>query len=173
VTDNTLPADWGAPRERRVTWFDPSVTSNAARSMSGIEMLRAMRDGVVPLAPICYTLNMTLTSVEVGRVEFSCRPDSSMYNPIGSVHGGIACTLLDSVLGCAVHSTLEAGVSYTTIELKSNFLRGISADTGPITARGWVTKPGRRVAFSDAEIVDEQGRVLATGTGSCLVVAAG
>jgi len=172
VTGDNPPAEWGTARERRIAWFDPKVTSDAVRSMSGIDMLRAMRDGAIPLASLSYTLNMTLTAVEVGKVEFTCLPDSSMYNPIGTVHGGVACTLLDSVLGCAVHSTLEAGVGYTTIELKCNFLRAISADTGLITARGWVTKPGRRVAFSDAEIVDEEGRTLATGTGSCLVVAA-
>lgn len=170
MSGNPYPAEWGTPSERRVTWFDPAITRDAASSMSGIAVLRAMLDGTVPLAPICHTLNFAITAVEEGKVEFVCRPDASMYNPIGGVHGGLACTLLDTVLGCAVHSTLAAGVGYTSIELKVNYLRGISADTGPITARGWVTKPGRRVAFSDGELIDGEGRTLATATGSCLII---
>lgn len=172
MSDNSQPAEWGTPSERQVTWFDPAITRDAARSMAGIDLLRAMLDGTVPPAPISRTLNFAITAVEEGKVEFVCRPDASMYNPIGTVHGGLACTLLDSVLGCAVHSTLAAGVGYTSIELKVNYLRGISADTGPITARGWVTKPGRRVAFSDAELVDAEGKTLATATGSCLIIGA-
>ena len=170
MIEETFPAEWGTPNEKTVTWFDPALTRDAVRTMSGLEALRAMRDGKIPAAPIGRTLGFRITEVDEGRVEFAGTPDSSVYNPIGSVHGGLACTLLDSVLGCAVHTTLPAGVGYTSIELKVNYLRGISADTGPITARGWVTKPGRRVAFSDAEIIDSDGKVLATATGSCLII---
>ncbi len=97
-------------------------------------------------------------------------PDESVYNPIGVVHGGLVCTLLDSVIGCAVHTTLPAGVGYTSIGLTVNYLRPVTADSGALTAVGRVTKPGRRVAFADGDVRDAAGRLVATATGSCLVM---
>ena len=100
---------------------------------------------------------------------FTAVPDESHYNPIGSVHGGFYATLLDSVCGCAVHSTLPAGQAYTSLELKVSFLRPITVDTGPVTAHGWVTKPGSRAAFAEGDIRDASGRLLATASSSCAV----
>jgi uncharacterized protein (TIGR00369 family) len=114
--------------------------------------------------------NFTIVEVSVGQVTFTCEPDESAYNPIGLIHGGLVCTLIDSVLGCAVQSTLPAGVGYTSIELKVNYLRPVRSDTGPLRAHGRVTKPGRRVAFADADVRDAEGTLLATGTGTCLVM---
>jgi uncharacterized protein (TIGR00369 family) len=106
----------------------------------------------------------------VGRVVFECEPDESAYNPIGVVHGGLVCTLADTVAGCAVHTTLDAGVAYTSIDLNVSYLRPVTKDSGVLRATGRVTKPGRRVAFSSAEIADQAGKIVATATSSLLVM---
>ena len=163
-------ADWGEPRERTVRWYDPMVGAGAGRSMAGLDYLRSMLAGELPPPPIAATLGFSLCSVDRGEAVFIGTPDESVYNPIGVVHGGLVCTLLDSALGCAVHTTLAAGVGYTSIELKVNYLRPVTATSGELTAHGWVTKPGRRVAFADGDVRDRNGTVLATATGSCLVM---
>jgi uncharacterized protein (TIGR00369 family) len=164
------PAAWGPPRSKTITWYDPITAAATGRTLSGIEHLRAMLDGTLPPPPIASHFAFSLAAVEPGEVRFTCTPDESAYNPIGVVHGGLVCTLLDSVLGCAVQSTLSAGEGYTSIELKVNYLRAVHAHTGELTARGWVTKPGRRVAFADAEVRDASGKPVATATGSCLIM---
>jgi uncharacterized protein (TIGR00369 family) len=112
---------------------------------------------------------MTAVSVGEGTVEFRCQPDESAYNPIGVVHGGLVCTLLDSVAGCAVHSTLPAGVGYTSLEIKAGYLRPVRHGGGELTGTGRVTKPGRRAAFADGEVRDADGRLIATASSTCLV----
>jgi uncharacterized protein (TIGR00369 family) len=138
--------------------------------MSGLHFIRAIRDGVVAPPPIASVFAFAITDVEVGRVVFECTPDQSAYNPIGVVHGGLVCTLADSVVGCAVHTTLEAGVAYTSIDLNVSYLRPVSVASGRLRAIGTVTKPGRRVAFASAEVLDAQGKVVATATSTCLVM---
>jgi uncharacterized protein (TIGR00369 family) len=113
---------------------------------------------------------MQMREIDVGRVVFVCEPDESAYNPIGVVHGGLVCTLADTVAACAVHTTLDAGIAYTSIDLNVSYLRPVTVDSGLLRATGLVTKPGRRVAFSSAEIVDQAGRLVATATSSCLVM---
>ena len=135
-----------------------------------MEYLTAMVEGRLPAPPIAQTLGFTLTSVAEGEAWFSCEPDESHYNPIGMVHGGLVCTLLDSALGCASHTLLSAGVGYTSIEIKVNYLRAVTAASGMLTAHGWVTKPGRRVIFVEGDARDAAGRVVATASGTCLVV---
>ncbi|GAA2055163.1 PaaI family thioesterase [Nocardiopsis rhodophaea] len=165
-----VPEEWGEPRTRTVTWHDPIATAKAGAELSGLDYLRAVAAGELPPAPISRLLGgFTDMTAEKGEVWMSCTPDESVYNPIGLVHGGLVCTLLDSVIGCAVHTTLPAGSAYSSIELKVNYLRPIHANTGAIHARGWVTKPGRRVAFGEGEITDGAGKVLATASGSCLI----
>jgi uncharacterized protein (TIGR00369 family) len=112
---------------------------------------------------------MTLVSAETGVVVFSAQPDESHYNPIGAVHGGFACTVLDSVAGCAVQTTLPKGTGYTSLEIKVNYLRGLSTTTGPLTATGRVIKPGKRVAFAEGELTDSEGRIVATASSTLLV----
>ena len=112
---------------------------------------------------------MDLVEVGPGTVTFRCQPDESHYNPIGMVHGGLVCTLLDSALGCATHTTLPAGTGYTSIEIKVNYLRPVTADSGPLICTGRVTKPGRRVTFAEGEVLDNQGKVVATASGSLLI----
>jgi uncharacterized protein (TIGR00369 family) len=164
-----IPADWGEPRSRTVTWHDPFVVAAGALERSGLEALEALRDGVLPPPPIARLFQMDVVSVAEGRVEFSCVVDESAYNPIGVVHGGLVCTLLDTVAGCAVHSTLPQGYGYTSIELKVSYLRALHASSGPLAAIGSVVKPGRRVAFAEGEVRDVEGRTVATASSSLLV----
>jgi uncharacterized protein (TIGR00369 family) len=138
--------------------------------MSGIDYLASIRDGTFPGAPMASLFGFTIAEIADGLAVFECRPDESAYNPIGVVHGGLVCTLADSVAGCAVHSTLEAGVGYTSIDITINYLRAVTADSGVLRATGRVTKRGRRVAFSTAEIVDGAGKTVATATSSCLIM---
>jgi len=165
----TAPAEWGEPRSRTVTWYDPMIAAAGGLERSGLETLQALRDGVLPPPPIVPLMQMDLIAVEEGRVEFSCAVDESVYNPIGVVHGGLVCTLLDTVAGCAVHSTLPRGLAYTSIELKVSYLRAVHAGSGPLTAIGTVVKPGRRVAFAEGEVRDAAGTTVATASSSLLV----
>ena len=161
--------DWGEPRSRTVSWHDPAITALGALERSGLETMRAIRDGELPAPPIAQLMQFDIVDLAEGRVEFSCVLDESVYNPIGVVHGGLVCTLLDTVAGCAVHTTLPQGMAYTSIELKVNYLRAVHAHSGPLTAVGTVVKPGRRVAFSEGEVRDSAGRVVATASSSLLV----
>lgn len=155
--------------EKTIRWEDPQGVAARALEMSGLEFLTALASGEIPSAPISAHVNMRLLRVTAGEAIFEAEPDASLYNPIGSVHGGFYATLLDSACGCAVHTTLPAGQAYTSLELKVNFLRQITAQTGPVRARGWVTKPGSRAAFAEAEITDSSGKLLATASSVCLV----
>jgi len=171
MTDlQTAPA---TVHSKTLTWTDPAATSVHAATMSGLDFLRAMGDGRIPPPPISSHVNLDFVSVEPGEVVFSSTPDESHYNPIGSVHGGYFATLLDSAAGCAVQSTLPAGTAYTSLEIKVSFIRGITAGTGPVQVRGWVTKPGSKAAFAEAEIRDGAGRLLATASSTCLVFPVG
>jgi uncharacterized protein (TIGR00369 family) len=155
---------------RTIEFVDPIETRDRIARMSGLEAMQALRDGVFPGPPIAETMNFELVAAEQGTVTFECRPGLEHYNPIGMVHGGLACTLLDTVTGCAAHTTLEAGQSYTSIEISVKYLRPITADGGVLTAVGTVTKPGRRVIFADGTITDAAGRLLATASSSLLVL---
>jgi uncharacterized protein (TIGR00369 family) len=154
---------------KEITWTDPSATSVHALTMSGLDFLLAIADGRIPSAPIASHVNLEFESVAPGDVVFRSTPDESHYNPIGSVHGGYFATLLDSACGCAVQSTLPAGTAYTSLEIKVNFVRGITAATGPVTVHGWVVKPGSKAAFAEADIRDGDGRLLASASSTCLV----
>jgi uncharacterized protein (TIGR00369 family) len=166
---DAAPEAWGEPRSRTVTWHDPLLTAAGALQRSGLETMQAVRDGLLPPAPIAMLMQFDIRSLEEGRVEFGCVLDESVYNPIGVVHGGLVCTLLDTVAGCAVHTTLPAGLAYTSIELKVSYLRPVHASSGPLTAVGTVVKPGRRVAFAEGTVLDAAGRTVATATSSLLV----
>jgi uncharacterized protein (TIGR00369 family) len=146
------------------------VPTATVKSMSGLEFLQAMIDGRLPRAPIGALLNFAPVSVTKGHFVFEGHPGADHYNPIGSVHGGYAATLLDSCMGCAVQSTLAAGFGYTTLEFKISFLRAMSAQTGRVRAEGTVISSGRRVATAEGKLLDGAGRILATGTTTCLVM---
>ena len=156
-------------RSRTVTWQDPAPGVAVMPTMSGLDYLRAMIRGELPQPPIAELMRMRLVSADTGTATFECEPDESHYNPIGTVHGGLMCTVLDSALGCAVQSTLGRGQGYTSIEITVNYLRPVFAHTGLLTCVAKVTKPGNRVAFADGVITDAAGKTVATATGSLLV----
>jgi uncharacterized protein (TIGR00369 family) len=160
---------WGEPRSKEVSWHDPAATVALGSGLSGLEFIRALADGTIPPPPIALLLNMWPAKVERGLVVFSCDPDESVYNPIGLVHGGLLATLADSAAGCAVHTTLEAGAGYSSIDLSVRFLRPVTLDSGTLTATGRVIKPGRRVATATAEVTDARGALVAAATSSCLI----
>jgi uncharacterized protein (TIGR00369 family) len=138
-------------------------------AMSGLDQLRAMI-ATDRQPPIGRTLDFSLVEVEEGRAVFEGNPDHRVYNPIGSVHGGYAATLLDSACGIAVHSKLAPGQGYTTLELKISYVRGMTVETGVVRAEGIVISMGRRVAFAEAKLTDATGRILATATSTLLVI---
>lgn len=140
------------------------------KSMSGLDFLQSIVDGRLPRPPISRTLDFALKAVSNGSATFEGRPGPQHYNPIGSVHGGYAATLLDSCMGCAVQSTLAAGLGYTTLEFKISLVRGMSANTGTVTAIGTALSTGRRVATAEGRLLDASGKLLATGTTTCLVL---
>lgn len=160
-----------AARERTYTWHDPLDAAAQAASMPGLEAIRAIASGALPPPPIASLLGMTIDEAEEGRAVFRLEPAEWMYNPIGSVHGGIAATILDSCMGCAVHTTLPAGVGYTTTDLQVRYLGAMTGDTGPVLAEGRVVHAGRRVATAEGRLVTEDGgRVLAHATTGCLIL---
>lgn len=170
TTPRPAPAAWGEPRSKTITWYDPLATAAKGAELPGRAYIEAIAAGELPPPPIASAFEFRITDVGDGEVGFAVTPDEAAYNPIGMVHGGLVCTLLDSVVGCAVHTTLPAGTGYTSIELKVSFLRPIHSSTGEIHARGRVTKPGRRVAFAEGEVRDGAGKLLATATSSLLVM---
>lgn len=157
-------------RNLSVSWEDPVALAQAGRPMAGIEFLRAMRDGRLPHPPICALLGYRLTEVESGHAVFEIAPAEQHYNPIGVVHGGIAMTLLDSAMGCAVQTRMPAGGGYTTLEAKTNLVRAVTADTGALRAVGKVVHVGKRVATAEARLEDREGKLYAHATSTCIVL---
>lgn len=157
-------------RERSFTWSDPAVVARAGHEMGGLEVLQQVLDGVLPGPPIAAALGFELVSVDKGRVEFALEPAEFHYNPIGSVHGGFFATLLDSASGCAVHSMLDPGIGYTSLDLHVKFLRQVTVDTGRLSCVGTVTHLGRRTALAEARMTDRDGKLLATAVSSCLIL---
>jgi len=139
-------------------------------TLSGLEVMQLIAAGELPPPPIATLLGMELTEVGDGFAAFTLEPDERMLNPIGSIHGGIAATLLDSCMGCAVHTTLPAGVGYTTAQLNLHYLRSMQPGMGPVRAIGTVLHRGRRQSTAEAKLLDASGRLLAHGTTTCLIL---
>ena len=158
-----------AVRRKTISWQDPRPAMAAGRAMSGLDYLTAMAEGRLPAAPFAAHLGMRAVSVSEGNAHFAATPDESLYNPIGMVHGGVAAAMLDSAVGCAVHTTLPAGVGYTSVELKVSFVRAITATSGEIHARGWLVKGGSRIAFGEGDLRDADGTLLATASSTLLI----
>jgi uncharacterized protein (TIGR00369 family) len=140
-----------------------------ARRLTGYELFQRVLIGTLPRALISRTLEFELTEVEKGRVVFAGRPRIDFYNPIGSVHGGYAATLLDSCMGCAVHTMLPAGTGYTTLEIKVNYDRALTENTGLVRAEGKVLTAGKRIATAEGRLFDSENRLCAHATTTCLV----
>ena len=157
-------------RTRTFAWADPIATLQSAAGMSGLEYMRAMLAGEIPMPPMAVTLGFDGGSVEEGRAVFEAEPREYLYNPIGVVHGGFAMTILDSAMGCAIHTTLPAGVFYTTLETKVNLVRAITVDTGRVRCEGVVVHRGGKVATAEGRLTAmASGKLLAHGTTTCLV----
>jgi uncharacterized protein (TIGR00369 family) len=156
-------------RTRIVTWGDPMLGPRAAPTMSGLEYMQALIRGEYPPPSMAETLNFRLIEVAEGRAVFRAETGDYLYNPIGTVHGGFACTLLDSAMGTAIYSTLAKGVGWTTLELHTNFVRPIMGDTGVLLCEGEVIHRGRRMATAQARLVDESGKLYAHGTTTAMI----
>jgi uncharacterized protein (TIGR00369 family) len=159
-----------AGRTRTVTWQDPMLGATAGLSMSGLDYLRGMSRGELPPPPVGLLLGMGFTSVDPGRAVFTLESGEHLYNPIGSVHGGMLATLLDSAMGCAVHSKLPAGVGYTTVDLNVTYLRPATRDSGTLTCQAEVIHSGHKIATARGLVVDAEARLYATGTTTCIIL---
>ncbi|MFL5871712.1 MAG: PaaI family thioesterase [Solirubrobacterales bacterium] len=158
-------------RSRTITWQDPVPVAAAGAEMSGLEYMNAVASGELPPPPIGAVMRMRPIEVEPGRAVFAGEPGEEHYNPIGVVHGGYAATLLDSALGCAVHTTLEAGAGYTTVALEVKMVRPITRDIARVEAEGEVLYRGRRQATAQGRLVDPaNGKLLAHATATCLII---
>lgn len=149
------------------------VPPETLRGMAGLDVLRAVAEGRLPGSPIAGLIGFRLVEAAPGRAVFEGTPGERHLNPMGGVHGGYAATLLDSCMGCAVHTVLAAGQSYTTLELKVSYVRGMTAATGPVRAEGSVLNAGRRAAFAEGRLLDASGRLMAHGTTTCMVFGPG
>lgn len=161
------------PSDRKSPPFEGTLPSAQLQGLSGLEIVRAMRDGELPAPPLVLLFGFRPLEVENGRVVFAASPDERHYNPLGTVHGGYVATLLDTAMGCAVHSTLAAGQAYTTLEFKVSFTRAIRAATGAVRAEGKVLHLGRNVSTAEARLTDESDRLLAHATTTCLIFPSG
>ena len=158
-------------RTRTITWEDPYTIPRAAAGKSGLEILTEVFEGRLPPPPISVTMGFTGTEVAEGRAVFEGDAAEYLYNPIGVVHGGFAMTLLDSAMGCAIHSTLGVGELYTTLEVKVNFIRAMTTETGRVRCEGNVIHRGGRIATAEGKVIAiDLGKLLAHGTTTCLVM---
>ena len=157
-------------RTRTVNWEDPRLLVEAHRGLSGLEFLEKIVRRELSPPPLAVLLNFDLVEVGEGHATFAVEPAEYHYNPIGVVHGGLAATLLDSAMGCAVHSTLPAGAGYTTLEIKVNFIRAITGETSRVRCEAKVVHVGARTATAEGRVVDEAGKLYAHGTTTCLIL---
>jgi uncharacterized protein (TIGR00369 family) len=157
-------------RTRTYSWSDPLAFLEGVAGLSGLDIMRRIANGDLPQPPIADTLGFRLVEAEPGRAVFECEPAEFHFNPIGTVHAGLASTMLDSAMGCAFVTTLESGTRWTTLELKANFTRPITHETGRIRCIGTVVHPGRKVATTEARLETRDGRLLAHATSTILVL---
>ena len=159
-------------RQRTFEWDDPTPFAKRFTGKSGVELLQLVIDGTLPRPPMASLMDIQLVEASKGRAVFRGTPKEFHYNPLGTVHGGYGATLLDSAMGCAVHSTLDAGDTYTTLEFKINFLRALTVDTGEVQGIGIVVHAGRTTAIAEGKIVDEGGKLYAFATTTCQITRA-
>lgn len=167
----TDTADPPSPRSRVVTWHDPHEIVAGLAGRNGLEFIQALASGELPAAPILATIgDVRIVSATKGEVVLELEPAEYQYNPIGSVHGGVYATILDSACGCVVQTMLPEGVGYTSLDLSVKFIGAIRAGMGTVTCTGTVTHFGRRTALAEARLVSAEGKLLATATSSCLII---
>jgi len=158
-----------ATRTRTFTWSDPAQLATLVGQKSGLELMRALSNGDLPSPPIMSLIDLARLTAEEGRVTVELDPQEFHYNPLGTMHGGIISTLLDTAAACSVHTTLPAGVGYTSLDLTVKFLRPITLKTGRITCTGSVLQKGRRTALAEARLTDSADRLLAYASSTCLI----
>ena len=158
-------------RTRSYGWEDPARLAAGAADRSGLDFVRAMIDGELPPPPIARTIDFTIAEADKGHVVVTSRVHEWQYNPIGTVHGGVYATLLDSAAGLALQTTLPPGTKWTTLDLTVKFLRGMSPASGTVRTIGTIAHQGRRTALAEARMYDEQDRLLATATSSLMILA--
>jgi uncharacterized protein (TIGR00369 family) len=156
-------------RSRTFTWHDPAAALGALGREPGLQYLQKVQAGVYPAPPMGVLMNLRLAEVERGRVVFEATPEEYHYNPSGIVHGGFAATLMDSAMGCALHSCLESGDRYTTLELKVNYVKAVTLKTGPVRGIATLISLGRTVALAEARVVDCDQVLYAHATSTLLV----
>lgn len=156
-------------RTRTISWEDPRAAAEAGRNLSGLEYLQKMIAGELPRPPLSVLMNFSLAELSEGHAVFIVEPAEYHYNPIGVVHGGLAAALLDSAMGCAIHSTLPAGVGYTTLEIKVNYVRPLTMETGGVRGEAKVIHVGGRTATAEGRVVDAGGKLYAHATTTCLI----
>jgi len=158
-------------RTREITWQDPVPVAAQGARMSGLEYIQALAAGELPPPPIAVLMRFEPVEVEPGRAVFEGEPGEEHYNPIGVVHGGYAATILDSALGCAVHTTLPAGAGYTTLSLEVKLVRPITREVGKVLAEAEVLYRGRRQATAQARLTGAaEGKLLAHATATCMII---
>ena len=157
-------------RSLSFTWVDPNPSRAALRALSGLDSIRAIQDGDVPPMPFAQLMGLSIPHAERGRVTFAFRPSELWENPMGTLHGGAIGTLLDSAMGMAVLSTLDQGVSFTTLEYKVNFLRPVLATTGEVHAEGVVLHAGKSQAVVEARLLDADGKLYALASSTCAIL---
>jgi uncharacterized protein (TIGR00369 family) len=162
----------GQQRVRSFEWEDPLAAAELGAGLSGLEVMRGIIAGTIPAPPIARLLEMSVLEVEHGRAVFALEPAEWMYNPIGSVHGGVAATILDSCMGCAVHTTLDGGVGYTTTDLQVRYLRSMRAGDGRVLAEGRVVHAGRRTATAEGRLYleSDETRLFAHASTGCVIM---
>lgn len=156
-------------RTLTVAWHDPQVYQPDLQNLDGLAFLQLLIDGKMPPPPISLLMGFILTEVTPGRAVFTVQPGEQHYNPIGAVQGGLAAAVLDAAMGCAIQSTLPAGVGYTTVELHMNYLRPITTETGPMSGIGEIIHSGRRLATAEGRLLDANGKLYAHGSTTCMV----
>ncbi|MCK1808802.1 MULTISPECIES: PaaI family thioesterase [unclassified Micromonospora] len=156
-------------RSRTFTWSDPAAGAAHLGRRSGLELMRAMIAGELAAPPIMHLVDMSRMEAEEGRVAVELLPQEFHYNPLGTVHGGVLSTLLDTAAACAVHTTLPPGVGYTSLDLNVKFLRPVTVDTGTLRCEGTVLQRGRRTALAEARLTDPADRLVAHATSTCLI----
>jgi uncharacterized protein (TIGR00369 family) len=157
-------------RSLTVNWEDPIAAFSAGKNLNGLDYMKEMIAGRIAVPPIMKLLGYRLAEVGAGLAVFECEPGEQHYNPIGVVHGGLAMTLLDSAMGCCVHTRLPAGTGYTTLEAKVNLVRAITAKTGIIRATGRVIHLGGKTATAEAKLEDAAGKLYAHSTTTCIIL---
>ncbi len=156
-------------RNRTYDWEDPALLALNAKQLTGLEFLQKMMKAELPFPPLLYTLDFKVSAIYPGRAEFTFQPQEFHYNPLGSVHGGVITAVLDSAMGCTLHSVLPLGTGYTSIDIKVNFLKSISIRTGLMRATGLIINQGSRTALLEGRLIDENGKLYAYATSTCMI----